>query len=107
MRFSILAGTIVSAMLFNGSAQAAPHQVLSCPADIRAEVTSPLPPDWVATAQSSTPAAVTIEQIGGENALVCKYLMFGTDYIVWRRPPAGWTNCGANTIGRYFYCYEG
>ena len=107
MRTYKLAVASIAAIALNGISQAAPHEIVTCPVDVRAEVTSPLPADWVATAQSSGPVSNSVEQIGGQAALVCNYRMFGTNYIVWRRPPSGWERCLAARNGTMtFACYR-
>jgi hypothetical protein len=81
------------ALLASPSAFAANYNYFDCPNNVRAEVTSPLPEGWVATAQSSAPVEARIETIAGSPAMVCKYRMFGTLYTVWRRMPPGHDWC--------------
>jgi hypothetical protein len=75
------------------SALAANYNYFGCPSNVRAEVTSPLPAGWVATAQSSSPVEARMETIAGSPAMACKYRMFGTLYTVWRRIPPGHDQC--------------
>lgn len=90
-------------LVFGAGAARAASQDITCPPDVRAEVTSPLPAEWVATAQSSRPSRWAVEAIGGQPSLVCMYIMFGTEYRVWRRPPAQFPSCDVTSYG--FNCH--
>lgn len=81
------------ALWLNPSALAANYNYFDCPADVRAEVTSPLPDGWVATAQSSRPFEARMETLAGREVMACKYRMFGTHYTVWRDVPPGHDRC--------------
>lgn len=75
------------------TATAAHYNYFDCPPNVRAEVTSPLPANWVATAQSASPASAVMETLAGRQVMACKYRMFGTLYTVWRDIPPGHDQC--------------
>ncbi len=89
----------------NTSAQAAPDTEVTCPANIRLQVATPLQPEWVATPQSSTPVGVSVETIGGQQSLACHYRVFGGIYYVYRRLPPGHDFCRAMPDTMTFACY--
>jgi hypothetical protein len=88
-----LATALGLALLASPSALAANYNYFDCPGNVRAEVTSPLPDGWVATAQSSSPVEARMETIAGRQVMACKYRMFGTLYTVWRDVPPGHDQC--------------
>lgn len=99
LAFAIVAG------LFSAPAIAAPNVVLACPTDARGVVTHNGDAEWVATTQSSRPVLASIEQIGGQPALVCTYHMFGGDYWIYRRAPVDYPRCRrSDTSSVSFYC---
>lgn len=91
MRYAVVAFTF--AALFAQPSWAAYYTNFDCPANVRSEVTSPLPDGWIATPQSSAPAGARVETMGARQVLACKYRMFGTIYTVWREIPSGHDQC--------------
>lgn len=106
MRILGLAALVVGA-LWAGSASAEEWDV-ACPNEARGTVTHNGGAEWTATPQSSTVRSVSVERIGGAPALVCRYRLFGQDYVIWRRPPIEVPYCrvmpGSN---RLFLCNNG
>ena len=105
LALSLVAG--LGLLLAAGTAvQAAPHINLDCPADARGVVSySGADTGWVATTQSSAVLGLSIESIGSQPALVCKYRMFGGEYWIYRRPDPAYPNCRLATDRRNsFYC---
>lgn len=84
---------LTMALLTAPSALAANYNYFDCPNNVRAEVTSPLPDGWVATAQSSAPVEARMETLAGRPVMACKYRMFGALYTVWRDVPPGHDRC--------------
>lgn len=83
---------------------AAPNVVLNCPAEARGTVSHNGDAAWVATTQSSRVMDATLEQIGGQNSLVCHYRMFGGDYWIYQRPPVDYPRCRRLDSSPGFYC---
>ena len=83
---------------------AAPNVVLNCPTEARGTVTQNGDAAWITTTQSSRIMDATIEQIGGQTSLVCHYRMFGGDYWIYQRPPAGYPRCRRLDSSLGFYC---
>ncbi|MBI4922378.1 MAG: hypothetical protein HY834_11560 [Devosia nanyangense] len=99
-----LAGVIGSLVLTPVAAVAAPHIILSCPSEARGTVTHTGDAGWIATNQSSRVTGVRFETIGGQSSLVCVYLMFGSEYWIYRRPQADYPRCRPADGGAGFYC---
>jgi hypothetical protein len=106
MRSRVLAliGVIGSLALSPTVAVAAPHIILSCPAEARSSVSHGGDSSWVATNQGSRVTGVRIENIGSQRALICTYHMFGTEYWIYTRPRADFPRCRPADGGAGFYC---
>jgi hypothetical protein len=94
----------LATLLFAAPASAGPNVTLPCPAEARGTVSHTGDAAWVATTQSSRVVLATIEQIGGQPALVCTYRMFGGDYWIYRRPPADYPYCRRSSSALSFFC---
>jgi hypothetical protein len=93
-----------AALLFAAPAVAGPSVTLPCPAEARGTVSHTGDAAWVATTQSSRVVLSSVEQIGGQPALVCTYRMFGGDYWIYRRPPAEYPHCTRSSGPIGFFC---
>lgn len=105
MRLTIRALLAVAALVaIPVSVQAAETIEVLCPAEARGSVSHTGASDWIATPQSSRVMNVTLDQIGGQPALICNYAMFAASYIIWQRPPVSHPNCLANPARMGFDC---
>lgn len=80
----------------------------ACPASIRSEVTSPLPPRWWATPQIVPLHRLEVRRVGGGDYLACIYKMrsiSSNEYIVLGKFPTGASACRVDSTGRMFKCW--
>lgn len=76
---------------------------IACPvAEVRTDITTPLPKPWRTTPQQGKLQSVEIQVIGGEKTLVCRYWAYGTQVSVMRSFPEGVHDCKAS--GNKFEC---
>ena len=76
---------------------------IPCPvAEVRTDITTPLPKPWRTTPQKGKLQSVEIQVIGGEKTLVCRYWAYGTQVSVMRSFPDGVHDCRAS--GNHFEC---
>jgi hypothetical protein len=86
----------------NKAPNANPNDI-SCPvAEVRTDITTPLPKPWRTTPQKGKLQSVEIQVIGGEKTLVCRYWAYGTQVSVMRSFPEGVRDCKAS--GNRFEC---
>jgi len=103
MRNLGLAAVVVGA-LWAGSASAEEWDVV-CPAGGGGRRPTKGDAEWATPPVSAEVRYASVEGFGGAPALVCRYRLFGQDYIIWRRPPIEVPYCrvmpGSN---RLFLC---
>jgi hypothetical protein len=73
-----------------------------CPIETaRTEMVSSLPEGWWQTPQVGRLLSLGIQNIGGEQTLVCRYSAYGTQVSVMRRYPEGKSDCRVTGTNRF------
>ena len=73
-----------------------------CPIEqARTEMVSRLPEGWWQTPQLGNLVSVGIQNIGGEQTMVCRYSAYGTQVSVMRRFPEGRRDCRVTGTNRF------
>jgi hypothetical protein len=73
-----------------------------CPIDqARTEMVSSLPDGWWQTPQLGNLVSLGIQNIGGEQTMVCRYRAYGTQVSVMRRFPEGRSDCRVTGTNRF------
>lgn len=73
-----------------------------CPiTQARTEMVTPLPEGWWQTPQVGSLVSVGIQNIGGEQTMVCRYSAYGTQVSVMRRFPEGRSDCRVTGTNRF------
>ncbi len=75
---------------------------ISCPLETaRTEMVTSLPEGWWQTPQVGRLVSVGIQNIGGEQTMVCRYSAYGTQVSVMRRFPEGRRDCRVAGTNRF------
>ena len=73
-----------------------------CPIETaRTEMVSSLPEGWWQTPQLGRLVSVGIQNIGGQNTMVCRYSAYGTQVSVMRLFPEGRRDCRVTGVNRF------
>ena len=73
-----------------------------CPIETaRTEMVTPLPEGWWQTPQVGRLLSLGIQNIGGEQTMVCRYSAYGTQVSVMRRFPEGRSDCRVTGTNRF------
>jgi len=102
-KLALLIFALAAASGQRNKAQNANPNDIPCPvAEVRTDITTPLPKPWRTTPQKGKLQSVEIQVIGGEKTLVCRYWAYGTQVSVMRSFPEGVHDCKAS--GSKFEC---
>src|SRR5689334_16766193 len=83
--------------------QAGREQEIFCPVkEVRTAVTTPVPKPWWNTPQEGGFQSAGVQEIGGKQTLVCRYMVNGTVVSLMRLFPEGIRDCRA--AGNHFVC---